>query len=144
MKFTGTYEFEAPAQKVWEALINPVSLAGCIPGCQDMEAINEDQYKANLTVGVGPVRGRYTATITIRDKTPFEKFRLVVEGTGAVGFVNGEATITLTEQDGTTSVSVDSDAQVGGTVARVGQRLMDSVGKMMMDNFFNCLQQSVK
>ena len=144
MKFTGTYEFEAPAQKVWEALINPVSLAGCIPGCQDMEAINEDEYKANLTVGVGPVRGRYTATITIRDKTPFEEFRLGVEGTGAVGFVSGEATITLTERDGTTSVNVDSDAQVGGTVARVGQRLMDSVGKMMMDNFFGCLRESVK
>ena len=144
MKFTGTYEFEAPVQKVWEALINPVSLAGCIPGCQDMEAVNEDEYKANLTVGVGPVRGRYTATITVRDKTPYEVFRLGVEGTGAVGFVSGEATITLSERDGTTSVSVDSDAQVGGTVARVGQRLMDSVGKMMMDNFFGCLRESVK
>ena len=144
MKFTGTYEFEAPVQKVWEALINPVSLAGCIPGCQDMEAVNEDEYKANLTVGVGPVRGRYTATITVRDKTPYEVFRLGVDGTGAVGFVSGEATITLSERDGTTSVSVDSDAQVGGTVARVGQRLMDSVGKMMMDNFFGCLRESVK
>ena len=144
MKLTGSYEFDAPADKVWEALIDPVSLAGCIPGCQDMEAINEDEYKANLTVGVGPVRGRYTATITVRDKTPFEAFRLGVEGTGAVGFVSGEATITLTERDGTTYVSVDSDAQVGGTVARVGQRLMDSVGKMMMDNFFGCLQESVK
>ena len=144
MKLTGSYEFDAPADKVWEALIDPVSLAGCIPGCQDMEAINKDEYKANLTVGVGPVRGRYTATITVRDKTPFEAFRLGVEGTGAVGFVSGEATITLTERDGKTSVSVDSDAQVGGTVARVGQRLMDSVGKMMMDNFFGCLRESVK
>ena len=103
MKLTGTYEFDAPAQKVWEALIDPVSLAGCIPGCQDMEAIKEDEYKANLTVGVGPVRGRYTATITVRDKTPFEVFRLGVEGTGAVGFVSGEATITITERAGWTA-----------------------------------------
>ena len=144
MKLTGSYEFEAPVEKVWEALIDPTSLAGCIPGCQGMEAVNEDEYKANLTVSIGPVRGRYTATITIRDKTPFKVFRLRVEGTGSVGFVSGEATITLEERDGKTSVGVDSDAQVGGTVARVGQRLMDSVGKMMMDNFFTCLQQSVK
>ncbi len=144
MKLTGSYEFEAPVEKVWEALIDPTSLAGCIPGCQGMETVNEDEYKANLTVSVGPVRGRYTATITIRDKTPFKVFRLGVEGTGSVGFISGEATITLEERDGKTSVGVDSDAQVGGTVARVGQRLMDSVGKMMMDNFFTCLQQSVK
>ena len=79
-------------------------------------------------------RGRYTATITVRDKTPFEVFRLGVEGTGAVGFVSGEATITLSERGGTTNVSVDSDAQVGGTVARVGTEVDGTVSaKMMMD-----------
>ena len=144
MKITGSYEFNASAQKVWEALTNPESLAGCIPGCEGMETVGEDEYRTVMTVGVGPVRGRYNAKITLADKDPFSSFRLVLEGNGPMGFANGEAVITLTEEGGRTTVAVESDAQVGGTVARVGQRLMDSVGRMLLDRFFNCLRESIE
>ena len=143
MKISGSYEFNASAQKVWEALTNPESLAGCIPGCEGMETVGEDEYRTVMTVGVGPVRGRYNAKITLADKDPFSSFRLVLEGNGPMGFANGEAVITLTEDGGRTTVAVESDAQVGGTVARVGQRLMDSVARMLLDRFFSCLRDSI-
>lgn len=143
MKISGSYEFNASAQKVWEALTDPESLAGCIPGCEGMETTGEDEYRTVMTVGVGPVRGRYNAKLTIADKAPFSSFRLVLEGNGPMGFANGEAVITLVEEGGRTTVAVDSDAQVGGTVARVGQRLMDSVARMLLDRFFSCLRESI-
>ena len=145
MKVAGSYQVSATAQKVWEALTDPQSLAGCIPGCDGLEPTGQDdEYQATMTVGVGPVKGRYIAKISLTDQDPYRSFRLVIEGSGNMGFVNGGATITLDDQDGVTTIAVDSEAQVGGPVARVGQRLMDSVAKMMRDNFFKCLQESIK
>ncbi len=144
MKVAGSYQVAASAEKVWQALTDPEALAGCIPGCDNLEPDGQDVYKAVMTVGVGPVRGKYNAKISMLDQQPFSSFKLVVEGSGGTGFVNGSATITLDEQEGLTTITVDSDAQVGGPVARVGQRLMDSVAKMIMDNFFKCLQESIE
>ena len=144
MKINGSYEFDASAESVWDSLTDPEKLAGCIPGCEGLEPVGDDEYQTTMTVGIGPVRGKYNAKIMMRDKIPYSFFRLVIEGNGPTGFVNAEASITLEEKDGRTTVSVDSDAQVGGTVARVGQRLMDSVARMMMGNFFGCLQETVK
>ena len=144
MKVAGSYQVSATAEKVWNALTDPISLSGCIPGCDGLESTGQDEYKATMTVGVGPVKGRYNAKISMLDKDPNQSFRLVVEGSGNMGFVNGEATITLDEQQGQTTIGVDSDAQVGGPVARVGQRLMDSVAHMIMDNFFKCLRETME
>ncbi|MBQ10400.1 MAG: carbon monoxide dehydrogenase [Planctomyces sp.] len=144
MKVAGSYQVSAPAEKVWQALTDPESLSGCIPGCDGLEPDGQDKYKAVMTVGVGPVRGKYNAKISMLDQQPFSSFKLVVEGSGGTGFANGQATITLDEQEGITTITVDSDAQVGGPVARVGQRLMDSVAKMIMDNFFKCLRESIE
>ena len=144
MKVAGSYHVSASAQKVWEALTDPQSLAGCIPGCDGLEPTGQDEFKATMIVGVGPVKGRYDAKISLLDQDPYRSFRLVIEGSGNMGFVNGGATITLDEQDGGTTIAVDSDAQIGGPVARVGQRLMDSVAKMMMDNFFKCLRETIE
>ena len=144
MKVAGSYQVSAPAEKVWNALTDPQSLSGCIPGCDGLEPTGQDDYKATMIVGVGPVKGRYNAKISLLDQDPYRSFRLVIEGSGNMGFVNGGATITLDEQDGATTIAVDSDAQVGGPVARVGQRLMDSVAKMMMDNFFKCLRETIE
>ena len=141
MKVSGSYTFDLPAQKVWEALTDPAVLASCIPGCSGLEAVGENQYQASLSVGVGPVRGSYNAKVSILDMVPPQSYRLVVEGNGPTGFASGEAAIKLVDQGTRTTVEVNSDAQVGGTVARVGQRLMGSVAKMMMDQLFTCLQE---
>ncbi len=144
MNVIGTYLFNIPAAQVWDHLMDPQVLAGCIPGCQGLEPTGEGEYQAVINVGVGPVRGRYNAKVMLQDQEPPKSYRLVIEGSGSIGFANGEAQVTLVEEDGRTTVSVDSDAQVGGTVARVGQRMMGSVAKGMLDRFFGCLQESAR
>lgn len=142
MKISGSYVFNAPAEKVWGVLLDPKALAGCMPGCESLDPLGDDQYQAVLSIGIGAIRGHYNARITMRDKVPHRSYRLVIEGTGPNGFANGEALITLTEQEGKTTVQVESDAQVGGTVARVGQRMIGSATQMMMGRFFSCLQKA--
>ena len=144
MKVSGTYKFSAPAAQVWDTLMDPQVLAGCIPGCQGLEPAGEGEYQTVVTVGVGPVRGRYSGRIMLLDQDPPNSYRLVIHGNGTIGFANGEAKVTLAEENGETTVKVDSDAQVGGTVARVGQRMMSSVAKGMLDRFFGCLQESAR
>ena len=144
MKVTGSYQFDTAAPKVWAALTDPKSLSGCIPGCEGLDPLGNDEYQAVMTVGVGPIRGRYNAKISMQDQVPHQSYRLAVQGTGATGFINGQAVITLTENGGKTTVTVDGDSQVGGAVARVGQRMMDSVAKMLMDQFFNCIKKTAR
>ena len=142
MKLTGSYQFNAGAAKVWAALTDPKSLEKCIPGCAGLKHQGNTVYEADLSVGVGPIRGKYHAKISMQDQVQNRSFRLVIQGTGASGFVNGDALITLEETNGKTTVTVDADSQAGGPVMRVGQRMMGSVGKSMMDRFFGCLQKS--
>lgn len=144
MKVSGSYQFNTDAPKVWSVLTDPKSLSTCIPGCEGLDPLGNDEYQAVMTVVVGPIRGRYNAKISMLDQVPNQSYRLVVQGTGASGFVNGEAVITLAEEEGKTTVHVDGDSQTGGTIARVGQRMMDSVAKRMMDRFFGCLQEAAR
>jgi carbon monoxide dehydrogenase subunit G len=144
MKISGSYEFEAPTQKVWDTLMDPQTLAGCIPGCDGFNSTGANEYQAVVNVGVGPVRGRYNAKIALRDQKPQQSYRLVIEGSGPAGFANGEALVTMVQQGSKTRVQVDGDAQVGGAVARVGQRLIGTVAKGLLDRFFGCLQQSAQ
>ena len=78
----------------------------------------------------------------MQDQIQNRSYRLIIQGTGATGFMNGDAEITLQESNGKTTVTVDADSQAGGPIMRVGQRLMGSVGKTMMDRFFSCMQKS--
>ena len=144
MKITASYDFEETAPNVWAVLTDPEILARCIPGCEGLKPVGNDEYQAVLTVGVGPIRGRYDATISTRDQVLHQSYRLAVQGAGGGGFVSGEAFITLVEREGKTTVTVDSDSQAGGPVARIGQRLMESVAKMMMDQFFGRLREAVR
>jgi carbon monoxide dehydrogenase subunit G len=116
------------------------------PGCESLDPVpgEDDTYRASLTIGVAAVSGRYEGTVAMRDKHPPEGYRLVVDGRGKGGFAKGEAEIELAENGDQTVVTVAGRAQVGGTVARVGQRLLGSVSKMMMDRFFACLHDQAR
>jgi uncharacterized protein len=138
-----SYTFNAPPAAVWNLLVDPEVIAACLPGCDRLEPIGEDRYRAALTLAVAAVSGSYSGTVAVVDKDPPHSYRLVVEGSGTPGFVKGDATIELIERDGTTIVTVKGRGQVGGVIARVGQRLLGSVSKMMLDRFFSCLQQRV-
>ena len=144
MHVSGSYVFDAPAERVWRVLTEPKSLSGCIPGCEGLDPIGGDEYEAVLNVKIGPISARYNAKIAMRDKVPHQSYRLVISGAGSGSFVSGDAKISLAEQDGKTTVSFEGDSQAGGTVARVGQRLMEGVAKSMMDKFFSCMQQAVR
>ena len=143
MEISAKYVFDAPAAKVWDTLMNPAALASCMPGCESLEPAGDNEYQAVVNVGVGPVRGRYTAKIAITEANPHQSYRLAIGGSGSIGFANGDSLVTLEEQDGKTTVQVISQAQAGGTVARVGQRMMESVAKNLLDRFFTCLQETV-
>ncbi len=142
MNLSSTYTFKAPRQVVWDLLIDPTVVADCLPGCESLEPSGEDSYTAVLMVGIASITGRYNARVTLSDQAEPESYRLVVDAKGRPGFVRGEARVELADgADGQTLVSVDGRGQIGGVIARVGQRLVGTVGKTMMDRFFDCLSK---
>ena len=143
MEVSASYLFDAPAAAVWAALTDPAVLQRCMPGCESLETVGEGEYRAVVNLGLGLIRGRYQAQIAIRDAQPPQCYRLVVEGSGSLGFARGEAAVTLTEADGKTTAQVVSQGQAGGPAARVGQRMMESAARGMLDQFFSNLQAEV-
>jgi hypothetical protein len=141
MKFEGSHDIPAPRQKVWEAFLDPEHLRQAIPGCEKLEALGGDEYKATMKIGVGGVKGTFEGKVRIMDKNPPESYRLAVEGTGGPGFVRGETVITLSDIPEGTRVSYSADAQVGGLIASVGQRMLGGVSRMMADKFFTRMSE---
>jgi carbon monoxide dehydrogenase subunit G len=141
MKIEGAHEVPAPRQKVWEAFLDPETLRKAIPGCEKLEAIGNDEYKAIMKVGVAAIKGTFEGKVRLLDQHPPDSYKMAVEGTGAPGFVRGETVITLTDATGGTRVSYTADLQVGGLIAGVGQRMLGGVSKMMADQFFNKMSQ---
>jgi hypothetical protein len=137
MKLEGTYDVPAPRKKVWDAFLDPKQLKKAIPGCEKLEAVGPDEYKATMKVGVGGVKGTFEGKVKITEKKAPDSYKMAVEGTGGPGFIRGETVITLTDQEGGTRVAYTADVQVGGLIASVGQRMLGGVSKMMADKFFN-------
>ena len=141
MKLEGSYDVPAPRAKVWDAFLDPKQLKKAIPGCEKLEALGNDEYKATLKIGVAAVKGTFEGKVRLLDKKPPESYRLAAEGSGGPGFVKADTLITLTETDGGTRVSYSADVQVGGLIAGVGQRMIGGVSKMMADQFFNRMSE---
>jgi len=140
MDITGNYTFPAPPERVWQLLMDPAVIAGCIPGCETLEPEGEDRYRARLSVALAAITGTYDGTVQITDKVEPQSYRLTVEGQGKPGFVKGSVQITLRPDGPGTIVDVGGSVQTGGAIARLGQRLIGGVSKMMQDRFFACLQ----
>jgi uncharacterized protein len=141
MKIDGRFIFPASIQPVWDLLTDTQSLQACTPGCKRLTEIGNDEFEATLEIGVGPIKGTFGGKILMREKNPPFSYNLVVEGSGTIGFVRGEGKLTLERsEDDKTAVLVAGDAQVGGLIAGVGQRLLEGVAKQMMGQFFRCLQ----
>jgi len=143
MEISGSYVFNATPDRVWTLLMNPAILSTCIPGCERFEADGEDRYNVTLTVGLAAITGTYNGTVVLADKVPQSSYRLLIEGQGRPGFVKGSSSVTLRPDGATTAVDVSATVQTGGAVARVGQRLIGGVAKMMLDRFFSCLQSKL-
>jgi carbon monoxide dehydrogenase subunit G len=140
MEITGSYSFNATPSRVWDLLMDPVVIASCVPGCEELVPDGEDKFRAKLKVAMAAITGSYEGTIVITDKVPGQSYKLAVEGQGRPGFVKGIVTIALKPEGAGTIVDVSGDVETGGMVARLGQRLIAGVAKMMQDKFFACLQ----
>ena len=143
MKIEGTQKFEAPRERIFAALIDPAILQKCIPGCEQMEKTGENQYRAKLTAGVGPVKGVFTATISLKDIIAPEHYKLVVEGKGQPGFVKGSGELHLKDSAGATEIQYTGDVNIGGLIASVGQRMVQATATMLTGRFFKALEHEV-
>jgi len=143
MKIEGAHDMPAPRQKVWEAFLDPERLRQAIPGCEKLEALGNDEFRAVMKVGVAAIKGTFEGKVRLADKKAPDSYRLAVEGSGGPGFVRGDTMITLSdiEGGGGTRVAYDADVQVGGLIAGVGQRMLGGVSKMMADQFFGRMSQ---
>ena len=136
MKIEGAADIPAPRDKVWAAFLDPEILAQALPGCEKLEAIGPNEYKATMKVGVAAIKGTFEGKVKLSDLEPPNRYRMAVEGSGGPGFVRGAAGMQLSDVDGGTKVTYDADVQVGGLIASVGQRMLGGVTKMMLDQFF--------
>jgi carbon monoxide dehydrogenase subunit G len=143
MKLEGSYEVKAPRDKVWSAFLDPETLRKAIPGCEKLEMIGPDEYKATLKIGVAAVNGTFEGKVRLLDKKPSDSYRLAADGSGGPGFVRADTLISLADIDGGTRVTYSADVQVGGLIAGVGQRMLGGVSKMMADQFFNRMSEQL-
>ncbi|MGH7326604.1 MAG: SRPBCC family protein [Candidatus Rokuibacteriota bacterium] len=141
MKLEGSHDVPAPRQTVWNAFLNPEQLRQAIPGCEKLEALGGDEYKATMKIGVAAVKGTFEGKVKITDQNPPTSYRMAVEGSGSPGFLRGDTLITLSDIDGGTRVAYSADVQVGGLIAGVGQRMLGGVSKMLADQFFNRMSE---
>ena len=145
MKIENEFLFQGNREKVWEALMDPKLLAKAIPGTESLEQIGEDEYSGLLRVGIGPVSGKFTIQIKLTDKTHPESFKMQISAKGIPGFVNGLANIELTEEsENSTLMKYTAELSIGGKIAIVGQRLLDSVGKSMTKQGLEALNKELQ
>lgn len=143
MKIEGTQTFQAPRDRIFAALTDPAVLQKCIPGCEQMEKTGDNQYNAKLTAGVGPVKGVFTATVSLQDIVAPQHYKLVVEGKGQPGFVKGSGELNLKDEGSATEIQYTGDINVGGLIASVGQRMIQSTATMLAGRFFKALEAEV-
>jgi len=144
VKLEGTHQLEASRERVYQSLVNPEVLQRCIPGCERLERTGENSFSAIIRAGVGSIKGLFDGNVRLEDLREPEHFRIVVEGKGAPGFLKGSGDLDLKQEANITTVNYTGDIQVGGTIASVGQRMIQGTAKMMAAQFFTCLGAEAK
>ncbi len=144
MRLEGTYTFNAPRSDVWAALMDPSVLSAALPGGEQMEQVGENDYRASMNVKIGPVQGRFDGKISLADIVPLQQYTMKVDGQGAPGFVSGEGTLFLEDNDGGgTLLRYGGEVQVGGRIAGVGQRLVESTARSLTRQGLAALDQAL-
>ena len=143
VKIEGTYTFNAPRERVWQTLLDPKIMAQCMPGCESLNEVAPDQYEATMKIGIASVKGSYKGKVSIKDKQVPSHYILSGEGSGGPGFMRGDVAIDLEESNGQTVLKYCTDAHVGGIIASVGQRMLNGVAKMMVDQFFKKMESFI-
>ena len=137
MTMTGEVQLPAPRHTVWEKLNDPVVLKATIPGCESLEKTSETSFQAVAVTKIGPVKAKWKGKVTLTDLDPPNGYRIVGEGEGGVaGFAKGAADVKLSDKEGGTLLTYNVEAQIGGKLAQLGQRLINGAAKKMADEFF--------
>lgn len=145
MKLQGEYVFDGPRDVVWELIRDPDVLARALPGTQSLEKVDENIYEGKMNVRIGPVSGLFAGKLVLSNEIPPQSYTLSVEGKGGPGFGKGSGDVRLIDEgDNTTLMKYDGELQVGGTIANVGQRLIETVANSMAKQAFESLNRSVK
>jgi uncharacterized protein len=144
MNISGEYTFEAPQEMVWAALQDPQVLGAILPGGDGITAVAENEFRGKLKVKVGPVQGIFEGHIQLSNIVAPESYEIAVDGKGAPGFVKATGKLRLTGQEGQTHMAYEGNAQVGGRLASVGQRLIESSAKAIINQSLLALNEYLK
>ena len=137
MTMSGEYQIAAPRDVVWAKLNDPEVLKACIPGCESLDKTSDTEFVAVAVTKIGPVKAKFKGKVTLSDLDPPNGYKISGQGDGGVaGFAKGGATVKLTPKDGGTLLSYTVEAQIGGKLAQLGQRLVNGAAKKLADDFF--------
>jgi carbon monoxide dehydrogenase subunit G len=143
MKVNGSYTIAAPQGEIWPLLLDPQIIANIMPGCESLEQVSENEYTGTLKIKVGPVQGKFNGNIILSNIMEPDGYHIAVDGRGTPGFVKGEGDLRLEPDGENTILHYDGDAQVGGRLASVGQRLLDSSAKAIIRQSLEGLENQV-
>ena len=128
-------------RKSGDFLLDPAVLQACLPGCEDLEETGPDAYNARMKVGIGMIKGTFTGSVKIVDKVEPERYTMEVDGRGPQGHVTGTGSLEFVEDGDKTTIKYSGDAQIRGTMARVGARMIQPAARQVLGQFFACLEQ---
>jgi carbon monoxide dehydrogenase subunit G len=140
MELIGEHTFNASKEQVWQALLDPAVLQGCLPGCEKLDVVGPDEYAATMKIGIAMIKGTFSGKVKIYDRIENESYTMHVEGAGPQGQVSGTGKLRLTEADGKTTIHYEGHAEVRGTLARVGARMIQPAAKTIVGQFFGCFE----
>ena len=143
MKITGSYTIDAPRDQVWAALNDMEVLARIVPGCERLVQTGENEFEGTVKIGIQSIKGSYSGKIRLEDIQPPHHYKLVASGRSSNGVVDGSGSVDLAEQDGKTVLTYGGDAQIGGTLASVGQRLIEGASKQMINQSLKALVEQI-
>jgi carbon monoxide dehydrogenase subunit G len=140
VKIAGTSRIlPVPPERAYDLMQDPLALAKAIPGCESLEKTGEDEYRLKMKMVLASLSGAFEGKVRLTDPNRPVSFRMLVEGSGKIGFMKGEGLLTLAARDEGTEVAYDGEAQIGGTMAAVGQRLIDTTARLLIKRFFDKL-----
>ena len=145
MTMSGEVQLPATREAVWAKLNDPVVLKSCVPGCEQLDKTSDTEFQAIASIKIGPVKARWKGKVRLSDLDPPNGYKISGEGEGGVaGFAKGGATVALTDKDGGTLLTYNVEAQIGGKLAQLGQRLINSAAKKTADDFFANFAKAVQ
>ncbi len=143
MRISGSRLLAVDQEQCYRLLQDPRVLERCMPGCRSLVQAGEDAYAMKMKMALASISGQFDGKVRIAERNFPDSFRLLVEGSGRIGFLKGDGLLQLTSESGGTTIGYEGEVRVGGTIAAVGQRLMDTTAKMMIKRFFDKLADSL-